>query len=266
MANYVKDIKIVNTTINLATLEEFTNTIQGFADEMNMGRPPGQPDAALATYVIRYDKQGDRFFFKEQMIEKFKAARTVERIVLGLDTEDSVSTRRYIGTYIELTLDDANPNCFLTVSSDDSSWVDAKFAKLSSILSKTHNKNGLFRNRASQLLVQCMGVIICFLLSLTVARNVAPSTRIENAFLLCFTFAFMLSANLWNYLQVWVLVGIRRLLPNVRFVKSGREHWHWLAQGVAGTIVIYLLGWILERAIAFVGFTLQPLLAPGILP
>lgn len=265
MANYLKDIKIVDATISLATLQELVDAILNFAAELNHGNPPEAPNPAIPAFVIRYDDLGERVFVREYVLEKFSMAKSVERIALTLETGESLRSSRAVGTYIELIFDPKNPNCFLTVSSDDGAWVDTKFSRLHAILRKTQNWNRWVRNRATELLVQCMGVVICFLLSLTVARYLAPTTKFENAFLLCFMFSFLLSANLWGYVQGWALGGIWKIFPNVRFVKAGREYLHWLPQALVGSIVLYLLNWIFDRGCVLVLEVLRPLFVPGVL-
>lgn len=251
VANFLKDRQLFNVSLTTQSVADLSHAIDEFAAEMNVGIAPGDALAAIPSYIIRYDEgQGDRVFVSEFLLKKYRKAEVVERVVFTLDTPESLRSNRAVGAFIEVVFDSKNPNCFLTVSSDDEGWVDGKFARLSLQVQKLKNLNGIVRNAASDLLIQMMGVVICFLISLAVARKLSKLVLVENSFMLSFIFAFMLTANLWGYIQRQVVAYIAFIFPNISFIRDGRQYLHWISQAIVGAIIVYLLGLIFDRSIA----------------
>jgi hypothetical protein len=144
---------------------------------------------------------------------------------------------------MDLRLDRNETNGFLTVSADDQRWVDAAFSAVTEALAKSRAWYGFVRHPLVELVIQVTGVALVFLFSLSAAGMLASHVKVDNPFLIAFMFVFLLSANLWGYLQRQIHGAIGRMFPNVQFVREGREYLHWFVQGcvtaVAGAVVMY---------------------------
>ena len=202
----------------------------------------------MPVFTLRYDEQGERTFARDHLLSKYASAHKIERLILNLETEQSLRTNRNTGTFVEVTFDPVNPNCFLTVTSDDQAWVETIFTRLSAIIDKCRNHNGKVRNGVVHFLIQTVGVALCFFLSIAASRRLAPLILTENSQLLAFLFVFLVSANVWGYAQNLAFRMLSYVFPNIRFVRKGREHLHWLWQALVGAIVLAILQFVAENA------------------
>ena len=129
-----------------------------------------------------------------------------------------------IGDHLELRLDkkDENNN-LLSVTSDDSDWVDSSFSAVQEILSKCKTRNGWVRSAWSALGIQILGVIGGFGFSLWAASRISQKLTIENAFVITFLFSLLIFSNVWGYINSIVVRYVHRVFSNVQFYLPDKD-------------------------------------------
>ncbi|WP_324002689.1 hypothetical protein [Aeromonas dhakensis] len=184
--------------------------------------------------------------------------------MLTIDTGESLSSNRQIGTYLELRLDNRDQaNCFLTVTSDDKDLVDASFSAIHDALSKYKNKNAWVRSVWTQLCIQIIGVSLGFILSLWGANIISRQIEMENPFVLSFLFLILIFSNLWGYINQAILWGLNSLFPNLKFYREDKETLHWLMQTIVGGIVVAIVLFFLNEAFSFLMIIMNSIIHKG---
>lgn len=252
MAQFLRDQQIRNFSITIARIEELFSLFERFGSVL---RTQGAEDVFVSC-VIRFDEKGHRVFSFDDLKRIYQQAEYVERLVFSVETGESLRSNRHAGAFMDLRLDRTETNGFLTVSADDPRWVDAGFSAVTEALAKSRAWYRFVRHPLIELVIQVTGVALVFLFSLAAAKMLASHVTVDNPFLIAFMFVFLLSANVWGYLQRQIHGAIGRMFPNVQFVKEGREYLHWFVQGcvtaVAGAIVMYA---VTETTNALLGTT-----------
>ena len=208
----------------------------------------------ILSYVIRFDNKGYRLFDFPEIMKFYNQASNVERIIITLESSESISSGRNLGSYLELKLDKDNANnCYLVASSDDENWVGSVFNGVKELINKFHNKSKFLQNYWTIFLVQIFGVILGFVLSLWAAIKITPYLSIENAFVISFLFIFLIFSNSWTLLNRLILKLLYYSFPNLRFKHKGRETIHWLIQTLIGGLVIAFTLFLLNKFFEFIG-------------
>lgn len=254
MSHYLRDEQISNITISADSLAQLSAVFTDRAITLNAGVAvdDGESKKAFLTYIIRFDNKGYRVFTLEDLLRYFRLAKEVERVLFTVETGQSLQSNRQIGTYLELRLDEKDPNtCFLTVTSDDKDWVDASFSAVHDVLTKSKNKNGWVRTAWTQFGVQITGVTLGFILSMWAAAKIAPRLAIENSFVFAFLFVLLIFSNVWTYLNQRILWILNVAFPNLKFCRPDKERLHWLMQAVVGGIVFAIVMYVLSQAFSF---------------
>jgi len=65
-------------------------------------------------------------------------------------------------------------NCIFSVQADEAAWTEATFCRLDEELEKYENRNHLIRTAWTPFIVQTLGVIFGFILSLWAAFKISP--------------------------------------------------------------------------------------------
>lgn len=251
MAHYLRDERISNLSINADSLAQLSAV---FADRaatlnVNVSEIDNGSNRAFLTYVIRFDNKGYRVFSLEDLLRYFQLAKEVERVLFTVETGESQRSNRQAGTYLELRLDEKDPNtCFITVTSDDKDWVDASFAAVHDVLTKCKNMNGWTRTAWTQFGVQIVGVTLGFIFSLWAAAKIAPKLVIDNPFILSFLFVLLIFSNVWTYLNQRILWVLNTAFPNIKFYRPDKGRLHWLMQALIGGIVFAIVMFVLSQA------------------
>lgn len=249
MAHFLRDQQIANISIteeNLTQLSAlFSERLGTLNDSLTEADLPDR--RAFLTYIIRFDNKGYRVFSIDDLLKYFRLAKSVERILLTLESAESLKSNRVIGTVLELRLDEKDPNSsFLTVTSDDRDWVDASFAAVEEGLAKYKNQNRWVRSAWTAFGVQLVGVTLGFLVSLWAAAEISPKLAVENAFVFAFFFVLLIFSNTWTYLNKLLLRLLNTAFPNIKFIRHDKERLHWLLQaivgGIVGAAVLYAIG------------------------
>ena len=266
MAHFLRDQQITNVTVDEDAIRQISGALQAREATMNVGVPQDNASVnrALLTYVIRFDNKGYRVFSLDDLLRYFHLAKAVERIVFTLETGESWRSNRLVGAYSELRLDVRDPNlCLLTVTSNDSDWVDACFSGIHDVLVKCKNKNGWVRTAWTQFAVQIIGVIVGFVLSLWAATKIAPRLAVENAFIITFLFLLLIFSNTWMFLNQRILIFVNGLFPNVKFYRARKDRIHWFMQAVIGGIALAITLYLLNRLFIYIGDILGGLVRTG---
>lgn len=249
MARFLRDVRISNVSINEDAVVQLAEVFAARAHPLQeaaeaAGNEDGKP---FLTFILRFDDKGYRLFSIDELLHHFRRAKDVERIIITIETVESLRTNRVVGDHLEVRLDknDINNN-LLSVTSDDSDWVDSSYSAVQDILAKCKTRHGWARSAWSTLGVQLLGVIVGFGLSLWAASRIAEKLVIDNAFIITFLFALLIFSNAWGYINNAVLRYVHQVFPNIQFYRPDKDRANWLMQaligGVAATLAAYLLG------------------------
>jgi len=255
MAHFYRDQIVINTTISKDDLIQLNTAFESQRAELNEGIENTDPDKwALYYYVIRFDNKGYRVFTFEELLNYFKQAKYVERIIFTVETLESVRTNRNTGSYIELRLDEKEPNnSNLVTTSDNSNWVDSSFCAVKEVLEKCKNNNGYIRNSWALLFVQIIGVIIGFGFSLWAALYISPKLNIDNPFIISFIFVLLIFSNIWTYLNQVIVRSIDKLFPNMKFYRVAKNRLHWLMQAIVGGVAVAVTLYFMSTLLSYIG-------------
>jgi hypothetical protein len=250
VARYLRDERIRNLSISAESLSQLAAV---FADRASVANAdvPQEETAQIAFwhYVIRFDNKGYRVFSLPDLLKHFHLANKVERVVFTLENIVSVQTNRNSGPYIELRLDTGDPNlCMITVTADDQDWVDASMSAVRDVLLKCKNRNGWVRTTWTAFVVQLLGLITGFILSLWTAAKIAPMLTVENAFILTFFFVLLIYSNMWLVLNAGIHWLLNKAFPNVIFYRTDKERFHWLLQALVEAIFVAVVLFALSHA------------------
>jgi hypothetical protein len=248
MAHFLRDQKVSSVSITEQSLSQLSTIFEDrekSLDEVASSKNSPDDKAAL-SYIIRFDGKGYRVFSIGELLMYYRQAKSVERVLITLETIRSLKNNRQIGTFMEVRLDEVEPNTsYLQATSDDKDWVEASFYSLQEAIDKYGNKSAWVRSAWTPFSVQLVGVTLGFLLSLWAAAKFSPMLAVESPFVISFIFVFLLFSNTWTYLNQLILRVLNMAFPNIKFIRQGREHLHWLIQavvgGAVGAVVLYFL-------------------------
>ena len=256
MAYFLRDEQVANVTIDAGALRQLADAFATHAismPEYSIGERD-QPRDVFLTFTIRFDEKGYRVFDAEQLLRHFGQAARVERVIFELQSGASLRTNRVTGSYADLRLDgDDRVTCFLTVTSDDESWVQSSFSGVKEVLARHRNRSSLIRNAWVELLIQLVGVALGFVFSVWGAARIAPNLTIENAFLISFILALLVYSNFWTYVNQRLRALVFGAFPSIRFYRSERDSLHWLYQAVIGGLVVAAALFLLNWTFSYVG-------------
>lgn len=249
MAHFLRDQHVKNLSVTADNIAQISAVFAERANTLNANQDinNNQNNELYLTYIIRFDNKGYRVFSIDELLRYFHQAKEVERILFTVESGESLRSNRQVGTYLELRLDEKDPNtCLLSVTSDDKDWVDASFSAVQDVLAKCQNMNGWVRTAWTQFGVQIIGVMLGFVLSLWAALKISPMLTIENSFLITFLFLLLIFSNTWTYINHKALGLINITFPNMKFYRPSKERMHWMMQavigGVAAATALYILG------------------------
>lgn len=218
MAQYLRDAHITNTKVTEDTLRQLTEVFANRAQPLIDAAGDNEDKRPFLTFIIRFDGKGYRLFSLDELIRHFMRASEVERIIITIETLVSLRSNRLVGEHLEIRFDgQEEKNCYISVTSDDSDWVDASYSAVMDIVNKHKTRYGMARTGWSTLTIQLFGVIAGFGLSLWAASRISPSLSIENAFVITFFFALLIFSNAWGYINNTVLARVHKIFPNIQF-------------------------------------------------
>lgn len=257
MGQFLRDQRIRNLKIDGTALDRlndlFLARVQ--AHNANVSDPAKR---VVYFYVIRFDEKGYRFTDFAEVKKHYQEADYVERVIFTMDTAENRSTSGLFGTSLELRIDAKDQNsCWLTVSADNKDWVDATYSGINDILLRQKSFSGYIRNQWIGLLVQVVGIVIGFLISLWAAAQIAPSLKLENAFVVAFFFSLLIYSNIWGYINAQIVRLLDFAFPNIGFKRTGKDALHWFVQAMVGGLIVTLAAFVLDRLFGLAGKVLS---------
>ena len=263
MAQFLRDAHITNTKVTEDTLHQLTEVFANRAQPLMEAAGQDDDKKPFLTFIIRFDEKGYRLFSLDELVRYFNRANEVERIIITIETPISLRSNRLVGEHLEIRLDgQEEKNCYISVTSDDSDWVDASYSAVMDIINKHKTRNGIARSGWSTLTIQLFGVIAGFGLSLWAASRISPSLSIDNAFVITFFFALLIFSNTWGYINNIVLARVHKIFPNIQFYRPDKDRVNWLMQaligGAATALMLYVFGLIFSYIGEFISAIPKP--------
>ena len=264
MAQFLRDKRISNVTLEERGLNEIFDIFDKRIEALPT-LPNDQKEAYLAYAIIRIDGKGYQVYSRHELLRYFYNAKSVERIIVNLQSPVAQSSNNNAGSYIYLRFDTFDPNqCYLQVSSHDPDWVEASFSMLDESLQKQEKRYGWSRSQWFDCLLQIFGVILAFAFSSWAAFAIANNLPMENAFIIIFLMALIVFSNVWGYIKNLVQNFINRSFPNIGFYRPDKDRHRWISQAVIGTILGAISLYFIDVFFHFVGEKLLILLAKGL--
>jgi hypothetical protein len=251
LANFLRDGYLENITVTEQTIEQINDFLKEreFSYNQKFKTEHAKKQALELNYIIRFDGRGFKLNDFSELKKHYAQANEIERIIFTLSSTDNNDE-----TSFEVRIDSKEPkNTLIQVSSDDGDAVDSVFCGLFEIINKGQNKNGFIRNTWTEFLVQILGVIFGFTISLIAGLQAAPFIKIENAFVITFLFAFLIFSNSWGFINQQLLRFLHYSFPNVKFSRQGKSSLHWLSQALVGGIVVAITILVLGRSFSWLG-------------
>ena len=264
MAHFFRDEHVTNLTLSEENLKQISVVFASREKTINATvlKDDNTGKRAYFTYIIRFDNKGYRVFSLEELLRYFHQAKEIERIIFTLETGECLRSIRQVGTYMELRLDERDPNsCYLAVTSDDGDWVDSSFSAVQDVLLRCKNKNKWARTDWTTFGVQITGVTLGFVLSLWAAIKISPKLAIENSFIISFLFVLLIFSNTWTYLNQKILSLIKFYFPNLKFYRPSKDRIHWLMQALIGGVAVAITFYILNLVFTYIGDILGDLIS-----
>ena len=253
MARYLRDEQIENITINSELLSQMHNELLRLSKSIpELEAEVDSETNVHLVYTIRFDQKGYRVFTINDLLTYFIQAQDVERIIVQIETKDSLNTNRIVGSFLDLRLDKTQVS-FLTTSSDNEAWMKDAFSSIRDILLKNSNNYSYARNAWVELLIQIFGVFIGFALSLWGAKTISPSLTIENSFLISFLLILLIFSNLWAQIGIRLKWILNYSFPVINVHRADKDRLHWLTQAIVGGIVVAAALYLLNEVFSFMG-------------
>ncbi len=241
MGYYLRDQMVLNVTIKELDICALSHAIVAALESS----PTLQSEEPMLHYTIRFDEQGNQAFSLSELIDFFKGAEAVERLVMTLETQQAANSNRNLGAYIDIYLDRMDSSrCYFRVSSNEQWWVNAHFSAIERIFSKLKNRNGIVRWQPFTVFVQASAMVVGYALSLVAAQAIAPSLAIDNAIIFAFIFVLLVYSHLWSLVGPALSRYLNRGFPLVRFDNGKRTVADWLFQGLATSAIWGGVGYI----------------------
>ena len=263
MSQYLRDEFLKNLNFSEEALRKINEDIMEIATQANQSLRNQYKDQDLTnrllipSYIIRFDGRGFRLFEFEKIMRCFQDAKRVERFIFILDAINSLN--RITGKSIDLKFDALESNnCQLIVQDDDGNWVDAVFCKLKERLSRHENNNHIIQNRFVPFIVQILGVLVGFVISLWIAIKISPRLAIDNSLAFSFVIAFLLFSNVWTLLYEGIIRGLNYFWPNLSFKE--KVGFHWLIKAVISSAFVGISFFIASKLFSYLAGMLKSII------
>jgi hypothetical protein len=252
LSSCLRDCFLENITITEQVIEQLNDFLKIRKDSTNEKlkvENANKNKYLTLSYVIRFDGRGYKLTDFSDLKKHYEHANTVERIIFTLSSNENTNNTCY-----ELKVDAKNPNnSLIEVSSVDGDAVDSVFSGLLETINKGKNKNGFVRNTWTEFLVQILGLVFGFIISLIAGIQTAPHIQIENSFFITFLFVFLIFSNSWGFINQQILRFLYYSFPNINFSRQGKSSLHWLSQAFVGGIVVAITLIILGQSFNWLG-------------
>ena len=226
MSIYLRDRYIKNLSLNDESIKSISDTLFDIASTTNQGLSHEDPNYVNVYYVIRFDSKGFILTDIESVLDYHRTSKKTERLSFSLDCKTSRDSNRNVGKSAQISLDKLDEdNCIFTVQDDDPSWTESTFCRIDQELAKYKNRNFLIRNAWTPFIIQILGVLAGFLLSLWATLKISPILSIEYSFAVTFVLAFLIFSNAWTYINQQILNFLDYIFPNIALKESRGLHW-----------------------------------------
>ena len=260
MPNFVRDVAVKNIVVNDEALQELHRALLQRVALHNQCTQ--DPDLQLTPiYIVRFDNRGYRTFSENEAWEYYTSAHAVERVVLQAESAIGIKTNHLLGAQIEIRLDtEANASSHILVGGDSKDWVETTFTMLEGVLTRRKNTaTVMVRTQWMVLALQLIGVLAGLLLCLWLATLSAPYLHnVEYPRALSFAFWLLVYSNLWGYIQMRTLTGIRTLFPNVRFTRKSEAWRQILARKILEIVGLAVFLWALALLTRWASSVIAP--------
>ena len=244
MAHFLRDVQLSDIKITEGVILELADAFTDRSRALIHSAHENKDKDAIIFFTLRFDGKGYRLFSLDQLLSHFRNAKDIERVIITMETGESISSDRRVGEHLEIRFDKLEENCWLSVTSDDSSWVDASFALIQEVINKHRTKTGWMRSGVISLIIQLLGVIAGFTLSLWAALKISPYLSIQYPFVITFIFAFLLFSNIWGYINTAILARVHLIFPSIQFYRPYKDRLIWFKQAsiffIISSIVVLL--------------------------
>jgi len=254
MSQFLRDTLLKNLTLEEKVIDEINSELVKIRDEFNQSCSDTTKSLKL-HYVIRFDQNGFVLYDFAKVKDYFRSAKSIERLVFSLISDEHNQSAKLKGKNIDLRFDAINQNnCFIIVQDDDQSWVDSILPRMVHLINKFANKNYLIRNLYVTFLVQILGVFLGILFSLWMAMRFSSNLKITNPFGFTFLIALVLFSNVWTYLYPFCLKAVDYFWPNIAFKERGEVYKICKALFFAAFSALFLgmFGWLFHKIFNFV--------------
>ncbi|WP_304305924.1 hypothetical protein [Pseudacidovorax intermedius] len=239
MAHFLRDQYVKSVTLTEDAIREIH---QIFCDKTskNTGELPGE--AKVISMVIRFDGRGFKLYKIDDLLNYWRTASKIERIVFSVDSLNSLHSNRTNGSYLELKLDHSDDSqSYFVSSSDDKDWAEASFTAVSECLAKYRSNHKFVRTPWTAFLIQLFGIVVVCIVSLWQSVKLAPNLNFENPVFVGFLVLFFFYLAIFGFASQALLKAINSWFPNVEFFRAKRTL-HWFPQIFVGAIAIAVVG------------------------
>lgn len=255
MARFLRDRFIKNVILDEDGLTDLDFIINERAKIFNESPEATDREKLSVSYMVRFDGRGYRSTTLEDALRYFKGGKTVERVALTAESQDSLATNRVIGPFLEVRFDrNELPHSFMVASAEDQDWVEASAGAIDDWLERRKSITArLVRTRVTPLLVQLSGVVLMFLVSLWAASVIGPRLQgVEYPRLIVFGITAVVASNLWAFVFQLLVAQLFSLIPNVLFRRKGSDFLSTLAirclQAFLISVMLIWANWVADWA------------------
>lgn len=253
MGQFLRDQKITSVVIDETTLDRLNEIVETRVALHNVDFP-NEDHRAILFYVVRFDEKGYRFVNFNDVKKCFREARDVERVIFTVDSVQHRNSAGMFGVHCDLRFDrKEDNNCWVSITADNKDWVDVTFVNISEVLLDHKTITRFVNTPWTGLLIQLIGVLIGFVLSLWAATKIAPFLEIDNAFVIALFFSLLIYSNVWGYINAQIARTVQFSFPNIRFKRPGKDWVHLTVQGLVGGLSVTFAAFLLNHISAFVG-------------
>ncbi|MCK2167866.1 hypothetical protein [Thalassospira xiamenensis] len=216
MAISIRDRQILNTTIDSELLERLIKIRAGRAQQAR--ELLTIEESLYLDNVIRYEGTGITGLENQELLEHFKNANEIERIVLTADCPTSINTNRNFGFAIEIRFDAIRPdNNWLRVSGPDHDWVERTYNELDRAIKQNANFHGFAKSTWCALTIQLLAVATIFYGSFWLSEKISRFVEIDNGKVILFIFLLLIFSNIWTPISQSINNSLNKLFPNALF-------------------------------------------------
>jgi len=106
VAQYLRDEQISNITVDETMLRDLSEVFEqrGLLMPEYKETKVDEAPSILYHFTLRFDQKGYRIYIIESLLDYYRRAKEVERVIFNLDSPKSISTNKIVGSYANLHL------------------------------------------------------------------------------------------------------------------------------------------------------------------